>query len=150
MSTRSLTRIFKDDEQLVCMYRQCDGYPEGLGRELAEFLKNITMVNGLGSDSTNVANGGMCLAAQIVAHFKKGPGGVYLYPTNTTYAGQEYEYEVRTWFSKDKIELSCYDVNINYSPYFTLTESVERHGLFTGTPADFLVWFETEKEANHA
>jgi hypothetical protein len=42
-----------------------------------------------------VANGAECLAAQLVCHFKKGPGGTYLYPPNLGQdAGQDYEYHI--------------------------------------------------------
>lgn len=51
MSTRSNTLVIETDgneEQiLVNMYRQMDGYPSGHGKELAEFLIKIRMVNGL-------------------------------------------------------------------------------------------------------
>lgn len=99
MSTRSLTFV-KDDTNrvLMNMYRQCDGYPAGIGAELYEFLKDIRMVNGLSlcddSDSSKVANGPGCLAAQIVSHFKDGPGGVYLHHPSSRDCGQEYEYHI--------------------------------------------------------
>ena len=95
MSTRSLT-IVKDEEGKVClnMYRQCDGYPSGIGSELYEFLKDIVMVNGIGAQKDHIANGPHCLAAQIVAHFKDGPGGVCLYNPSSKDLGQEYEYHI--------------------------------------------------------
>jgi hypothetical protein len=78
------------------MYRQFDGYPSGHGAELAEFLASGKMVNGLSGDDTSVFNGMCCLAAQMVAHFKKEPGGIYLMvPTPGADHGQEYEYHVR-------------------------------------------------------
>ena len=101
MSTRSLTFI-KDDTNrvLMNMYRQCDGYPAGIGTELYEFLKDIKMVNGLSSGQpTRVANGAGCLAAQIVAHFKDGPGGVYLHHPSSKDCGQDYEYHITADFS---------------------------------------------------
>lgn len=95
MGTRSLTYVFEDGTPLVCMYRQFDGYPSGHGAELAEFLNKGTMVNGLGSDSTNVFNGMGCLAAQLVANFKDGPGGFYLHePILGRDDWQEYEYHI--------------------------------------------------------
>jgi len=77
------------------MYRQMDGYPEGHGKELAEMLSGMKMVNGLSIDQpAKLANGMPCLAAQIVAHFKEGPGGIYLYPAGTRDCGEEYIYTV--------------------------------------------------------
>ena len=99
MSTHSLTFV-KDDTNrvLMNMYRQCDGYPSGIGTELYEFLKDFKVVNGLSfcddSDSSKVANGAGCLAAQIVAHFKGGPGGVYLHHPSSKDCDQEYEYHI--------------------------------------------------------
>ena len=96
MGTRSLTFIHDGDnaKPFVCMYRQYDGYPSGHGKELAEFLKPIRMVNCLGSDSKHVANGAGCLAAQIVAHFKDGPGRIYLKSASDKDCWQDYEYNV--------------------------------------------------------
>lgn len=112
MSTRSLTFV-KDDTNrvLLNMYRQYDGYPSGLGTELYEFLKDITMVNGLHPDyGGKIANGAGCLAAQIVAHFKDGPGGVYLRHPSSKDCDQEYEYHITADLSGITIkvmETSC-------------------------------------------
>ena len=88
MGTRSLTRVIPRQEGLsfseghdhadkavVNIYRQYDGYPEGMGLDLANFLSEFTVVNGLGADSykSKIANGAGCLAAQLVAHLKNGP-----------------------------------------------------------------------------
>ena len=96
MSTRSLTFIKNDTNRvLMNMYRQCDGYPSGIGTELYEFLKDIRMVNGISmDDGDKIANGAGCLAAQIVSHFKDGPGGVYLLPPSSRDCGQDYEYHI--------------------------------------------------------
>jgi hypothetical protein len=96
MGTRSLTFVKDDTNHVVLnMYRQCDGYPSGIGTELYEFLKDIKMVDGIiTKDNGKVANGAGCLAAQIVAHFKDGPGGVYLHNPSTKDCGQDYEYHI--------------------------------------------------------
>lgn len=47
MGTRSLTLIKEDGTDLVCFYKQYDGYPDGYGKELVEFLKSGTLVNGI-------------------------------------------------------------------------------------------------------
>ena len=46
MGTRSLTFVYDGDEPIVNMYRQFDGYPEGHGQELAEFLCSGKLVEG--------------------------------------------------------------------------------------------------------
>jgi hypothetical protein len=97
MGTRSLTYVYDDaDDAVVCMYRQFDGYVSGHGRELIDFISQFTIVNGIRSDETRkIANGMGCLAAQLIAHFKVGAGGFYLYPTEQNQdCGQEYEYHI--------------------------------------------------------
>ena len=109
MGTRSLTRIIPRQEGLsfneghehgelshVNMYRQFDGYPDGHGLELAEFLKDIKIINGIGGDAElgTHANGEGCLAAQMVKHFKEEVGNIYLYPTNLDEGWEEYIYTI--------------------------------------------------------
>ena len=101
MGTRSLTFVYdSNDEPLVCMYRQFDGYPTGHGAELVEFLNQFEAItNGIQVGETRkTANGMGCLAAQMIAHFKIETGAFYLYPTNTNDAGQEYEYHIYQQF----------------------------------------------------
>lgn len=97
MSTPSLTFLKKEgcDENIICLYRHSDGYPSGHGLELANFLEDITIVNGIPlTNSGNMANRAECLAAQLVCHFKEGVGDFYLYPTSTKDVGQDYIYEI--------------------------------------------------------
>ena len=110
MGTRSLTFVYEtythdegnvEHDPIIKLYRQYDGYPEGHGLELANFLAPYHIVNGLGGDTKEkVANGMGCLAAQLVAHFKDGPGQFYLYPPHLDADNwQDYEYHV----FKDKV-----------------------------------------------
>lgn len=94
MGTRSTTTIFDEDNKpLLCFYRQMDGYYEGHGEELQNFLKEMVVVNGFGSGTpAKAANGMGCLAAQILAHFKQGIGGIYVVPVGDS---QEYNYTIR-------------------------------------------------------
>lgn len=93
MGTRSMTTVYDHHGSALCkMYRQFDGYPTGHGAELAEWLLSLHIVNGFTGEQEGVANGADCLAAQLVAHFKKGPGGCYLYPLNAE--GESYNYDV--------------------------------------------------------
>lgn len=96
MGTRSLTFVYDDKTPILCLYRQYDGYPSGHGAELAEFLNGFTVVNGLGAKTERkIANGVGCLAAQLVAHFKKDPGQFYIHaPIVGRDDGQDYEYHV--------------------------------------------------------
>jgi len=146
MATRSLTRVIKRQSGLdfaeghkhpnkacVNMYRHYDGYPKGHGIELAEFLRDFRVVNGLGSKGgTKIANGYGCLAAQIVAHFKDGPGQIYLYECNDDQSSwQNYTYTV---YPKDGEPTWI-------SIYSNLTEKC----IFVGTPEDLIEKYaETE------
>lgn len=105
MGTRSLTYVYnsfndekgwRQNEPIICLYRQYDGYPTGHGAELAEYLDGMYVVNGLGAkNDQKVANGMGCLAAQLVAHFKNEAGQFYLHtPVLGADHWQEYEYHV--------------------------------------------------------
>lgn len=95
MGTRSLTFVYDGDRPIMNMYRQFDGYPSGHGQELCEFLLSGKMTNGIPVGvKEHFFNGMGCLAAQLVANFKKDAGGFYLYPLDATDCWQEYEYHV--------------------------------------------------------
>lgn len=129
MGTRSLTYVYDGESPVVCMYRQFDGYPEGHGREVASFLEELNMVNGLSMGETRrVANGMGCLAAQLVASFKGQAGGFYLHsPILGREDWQDYEYHI----FEDKVKV--------YSG--TYTESGE-NVIFEGSWLDFIIWCE--------
>lgn len=138
MGTRSLT-IFKDEDgkTLATLYRQMDGYPEGHGVELAEFLAPFTIVNGYsGREKQPAANGLGCLAAQAIAHFKtkSGIGGFYLYPEGAKDVGEEYVYEVTG------TQMTCFEVI-----GFETTE--DRKLVFKGLASDFLARFGKRTKA---
>lgn len=94
MGTRSLTVVKDEGLEIITLYRQYDGYPSGHGEELVEFLKPFSIVNGLSGKREKVANGMGCLAAQIVAHLKTEPGGIYIYPPGSRDCGEEWIYTV--------------------------------------------------------
>lgn len=102
MGTRSITTIIDNmfgekPTKLCTMYRQYDGYPSGHGKELHAFLSTLALCNGLGGEHPEGkvwANGAGCLAAQMVAHFKDGPGGIYMTAPRTKLDGEDYGYEV--------------------------------------------------------
>lgn len=111
MGTRCLTRVIDEDGNiLVTLYRQMDGYPDGHGSELADFLKPYKIINGIsGCKSGKVANGAGCLAAQLVSHFKTDVGGFYLVPCKKDLNhDQEFEYDVVV--NKSKITVNGYSM----------------------------------------
>jgi hypothetical protein len=89
MGTRSTIHVKEGKKTLLSMYIQYDGYLEGVGGQLYEFLAGRNVVNGYTLDNTRDFNGERCLAAQLVAYFKKGIGGHYITDSKDR---QEYNY----------------------------------------------------------
>jgi len=120
MGTRSTVKFYSEyhDEPVLCVYQQFDGYIGGVGHDLANFLKDKTVINGIGMRQTmggGYANGMGCLAAQYVAANKTEIGGFYL---TTKDDEQEYNYEVRLVdglliIKVDKFEGTPYEL-LNY------------------------------------
>ena len=109
MGTRSTTKIYNDDMLILSLYKQYDGYVEGWGKELKDFIKSGTFVNGISSNETRkIFNGIGDFALQLVCEFKTNVGG--LYATNED-DEQEYNYTIRYKYGKgidnDKIEIKC-------------------------------------------
>jgi len=134
MGTRSLT-IFEDNhsgQEIVVMYRQFDGYPEGHGTELANFLLGMKVTNGIGGPLT--ANGMGCLAAQVVSHFKHehGIGNIYLYPAETRDVWEEYTYDLRS--ENGVIQMCCREHRRG-----------EYNTLFEGTPEQYIHWITNDR-----
>lgn len=83
MGTRStitfIERVHAGDSIVAQVYQQYDGYLEGVGKSLAEWLMSKIMVNGIPDYEHDYANGIGDLAAQYVHDFKDGIGNLYLY-----------------------------------------------------------------------
>jgi hypothetical protein len=118
MGTRSLTTFvetYKDNSgkkvknEIVTMYRQFDGYMEGHGKDLADFLAGGKLVNGIGGGDKFVFNGMGCLSAQVVAHFKDGAGGFYLQRANKN-SGEEFRYKVIGDLETKEITIEVFEV----------------------------------------
>lgn len=109
MGTRSTVKFyseFKREEPVLSVYQQYDGYVEGVGHDLANFLKGKKIINGIGPEQTmngGFANGMGCLAAQYVAENKKEVGGFYLATEDDL---QEYNYKVRLIGNKIVIKVN--------------------------------------------
>jgi hypothetical protein len=106
MGTGSLVRfirrhgIKKDKPKystITAIYQQYDGYPKnGVGENLGKFLKSRKLCNGIPLQknpfpATAWANGLECLAAQYIAQFKKGAGGLYVVAPDSENAVWTYE-----------------------------------------------------------
>lgn len=136
MGTRALTFVYDADNQpILNLYSQYDGYIEGHGRELAEFLAGKKIVNGFGSESKALANGMGCLAASLVANFKETVGGFYIHSVTETDCGQDYEYHVY----KDRVKVlgpgSIFNPGVNAN-------------LFEGTWAEFAEFARAKVEVS--
>ena len=135
MGTRSLTVINSewDDSEICVLYRQYDGYPEGHGTDLLDFLKEMSIVNGIGSnsDGKKISNGMDCLAAQIVAHFKTEPGYFYINAAGSRDMCEEFIYTLYI-YNKDKLAIKVEDT---YD---------EGHVLFDGDLKQYEKWLNSK------
>jgi hypothetical protein len=126
MSTRSTTLFIEKGNdyktgkvkktKLVKFYRQSDGYPEGHGLDLANFLNDGELVNGIGIDAEKIQfNGIGCLAAALIKEVKNGPGGVYIVPVSD--GPEQYNYEIvvlSPWYkgeASEPIVIRCKEGN---------------------------------------
>ena len=131
MGTRSTTKIYEQYTDgskglLLAMYKQYDGYTDGFGTELKDFIKKCVIVNGFGLELPKgkiTCNGAGCFALQLVGEFKDGTGG--LYATNEE-DSQEYNYVITFTYKDNKhdsIIFECLD-----EPEFNQTFKIADNG----------------------
>jgi hypothetical protein len=129
MGTRSTTSVidvtYGDPAPLCTLYRQYDGYERGHGKQLADFLSKLTLVNGLSGDNENVANGAGCLAAQMIAHFKTEPGGFYMDKPSSNHT-HDYGYNVIINNTKITVEVYAWSELIFAAPLSEFSEWCSR------------------------
>lgn len=89
MGTRSLIRVFEDDDVLVAIYGQFDGYQSGRGAEIKEVLSTTKISNGV---RTGAHNGMGCLAAKLIKGLKKETGSTYIFRHDAE--PQEFNYDL--------------------------------------------------------
>ena len=125
MGTRAIVYVKENNKKIIEMYSQHDGYPHGLGKELRDFLREGKLTNngytfGDLQEAKRVFNGTEDLAAQLVAYFKDGTGGIYLYPPTRNYRdktkyyeiyGAEYVYEIKK--IGNELQLKCWNCRNN-------------------------------------
>lgn len=131
MGTRCTINFISNEEILMersvlFLYYQHDGYISYRGIELAEFLKDMKIVNGYGTEPINEANGIDCLALQYVAAHKKGIGNMYIAEKRQS---EEYDYEVRWIKEKEEFEMIVYNNGIK---------------IFQGTPKELIEFSKTK------
>lgn len=107
MSTRA-TVLFKEDNNILAkVYHHFDGYPSGFGINLGEFLDQINIINGIGSEQNEMfrfANGFGCAVAQFIAKIKEGVGNVYVVAIDYDDSWIDFNYVVNF----NKKEQKCY------------------------------------------
>ena len=137
MGTRATIHIAKREEgvsfseipekKIVSIYNQYDGFPEGLGVTIADYLDGKRIVNGLGGDRGGVFNGLGCLAASLIAELKEEAGYVYIDNPDCPHGWLDYEYVV--WGDAGK------DMWISIFDY-------DRNCIFVGLPTQLLDKYE--------
>jgi hypothetical protein len=133
MSTNAILTITQNGSPILTLHCQYDGYPSGFGKDLANFLTGFTIMNSLGAIQGKTANGAGCLAAQLVYHFKVGPGNIYLLPP-TDPDGYEWSYSL--------------DIPFGYQgPIERLRLSIRTYDkdVFLGTTPEFLDYLKDEQ-----
>ena len=136
MSTRAIIRVAEREEGVsfseqtdkirVQIYHHYDGYPEGLGVTLANYLNPKKIVNGIPlkpTSSVDLANGMGCLAASLIKHLKEKPGNVYIDYPNAERIDIDYTYYIWGTEGKD-IWISIFEPGTNSSSIC----------IFVGTP----------------
>lgn len=136
MGTRANTVVIETgygkEFRLINIYRQFDGYPSGHGLDLCEFISGITLCDGIGMSAPDekLANGAGCFAAQLVAHFKNGPGGIYI-DAPSGKLDNDYTYLIRI-------------DTFNPSKGFDIEVRSGRKILFRGNPEQFAEFIEKD------
>ncbi len=126
MGTRSLTHIAEKGETILTLYRQYDGYLQGHGLDLARFLKDISIVNGISGNATKIANGMGCLSAQLIAHLKDGVGNLYVYPPNSKDCWEEFTYYIYNEKLGEEVKIKVEDSRGSTIFNGTPTQLIER------------------------
>lgn len=167
MGTRCITAVMDGNREILCMYRQFDGYPTGHGTELLKAFKGYRVTNGVSiANSKRSANGMGCFAAQLVSVFKRADkdssypagngcevGGFYLYAPETREVGEEFVYVLEERASNGK---SRYDFGYEGRLWLTVYEGEVAFFGLPGTKPELMDWlysgwlddFDPKREAS--
>ena len=119
MGTRSKTsfieKIGGKRRHLVSVYQQYDGYIEGVGYDIANYILSKKIINGISGDTKDKANGFGCLIAQFIRDFKTDVGGLYIVEEQDT---QEYNYNII--FDSDLYYNGDFFTDKNTNDYFEI------------------------------
>lgn len=115
MGTRSITLVRdSNNDKIIELYRQFDGYPHGMGKDLLDFIQGGKMGNGISSSPKlgEYFKGIGDFTAQLIAHLKNSVDNIYLHaptPDDTNYSNMydaEYVYEIDS-----ELNLTCKSYN---------------------------------------
>lgn len=128
MATRSLTHVKERGATLCTIYRQFDGYPSGIGKDIFAAFGAMQICNGISDESAPAfANGMGCFAAQLISTLKGNTiGNVYLYPPDSDDCGEDYTYTIYA-NAEGNLCIKC-------------------DGIFDGLLSDFGAWIDSQKE----
>ena len=143
MSTRSTIRFRNDgDSPVCCVYKHFDGYIEGLGHDLAKWLKGMTLINGISNkeqEGHDYANGIGCLAAKWIADNKTKTGGIYMCDSDEY---EEYNYDVILKRQNMRV-LAVYGTKADDCIVVTV-RGRKGNLIFSGSPSELLEFEEND------
>ena len=126
MGTRAIIAVKENenDKDFATFYRQYDGYPEGLGAELLEYITDKSVVNGFNSEHRfhHAFNGIGDFCASLIAYFKTDIGNFYVQKAGTRDMWEDYIYTIIVKVGQP-IKLICHDVNENKTFEMTASEN---------------------------
>jgi hypothetical protein len=132
--------VHKETQNILCMYRQHDGYLDNHGLELAKYLQGFNIVNGIGHNTPERAANGMgCLAAQLITHFKHGIGSIYIYHSDAKDCGEEYTYTIYK-------KATYIEHNMHAQVYMRVYDVYAEKVIFDGTPDKLIKKLESKLE----
>lgn len=145
MSTRCITVVREtwgeNTQTIATIYRHHDGYPEGQGQTILDFLDGLSLVNGIGGEMPErYANGTGRMAAQLISHMQDeghSPGMM----CNDAICGQEWTYVVIGNMTTLQISVEVYSGPITL---FGCGGEECTTKEFSGTVAEYKQWLEKQ------
>lgn len=150
MGTRSLTIIYdKDKKELLCLYRQFDGYPDGHGQDLLDFTENAKLSNGLileDKQQKRTFNGMSDFACRLVTYLKNNqerdnhsgedlPGNFYIegkYTGNPKDYGAEFVYSIFPNKNNQTLKIFCKPIYRDCQAFILDSKSIEAYNKNNG------------------
>ncbi len=97
MGTRAWTVFVDGETEIAVLYRQMDGYPSGHGAELATYLRDADVVNGVERQPKRkqfIGIHDLTVRTIVALKGEDQPGQFYLYPAKTRGGDGEFVYYV--------------------------------------------------------